>query len=434
MKTLTLILLLCLALTVMAHDYVPAPPQDHPILLKGGTAFTITDGTLEDTDVLFDNGRIAAIGRDLTPPDGCEIIDVAGKHVYPTMVATGTSLGLTEIGAVRATNDAREVGRINPDVQTRMAYNPDSEIIPTTRSNGVGYAQIMPGGSLLQGRSCLVNLDAWTQEDAVEVSEVALHLAWPAVTISTGWWEERSAEEQKKDMIKNREAIGRTFDDAHAYYLARKANPNIEIDSRWEAMVPVFDRELPVWVHANDYRQIEQAIAFSRRYGFRMVLLGGCDAALAIDLLKENSIPVVYGYSTALPNRSDNDYDQAFIVPRLLYDAGIPFCIGKFSATAVRNIAFDAGMAEGFGLDHDIALRSVTLSAAEIMGAESEIGSLEVGKKASIVVSDGDLLDFLTHHVTMMFIEGRKVDLDDKHKELYRKYRDRKGPGAGSGN
>lgn len=426
MKRLSFILLL-LSLTglVLAHDYAPGPRQTAPILLKGGNLYTISDGVKTGYDLLMIGGRIVEIAKDIIPPDNTEVIDVTGQSIYPGLIAPGTNLGLVEIGAVRATIDASEVGRVNPDVQSHMAYNPDSEIIPTVRSNGIAYAEIVPSGSLVRGRSCLLNLDAWTKEDAAEKLLVALHISWPAAGISHGWWEKRTPEEQKKQNAKNRHQLKQVFDDARAYAIAKKADPGVDIDSRWEAMMPVLSGELPVFIHANDYRQIEQAVAFCQERGLRMVLMGGEEAWKVTDLLTANKIPVIYARSHGLPMRSDDDYDQAFKIPAQLAEAGVKFCFGSEGSWSVRNLPFDAGQAVAFGLDKDVALRAMTLTAAEILGDAENIGSLEVGKKATVVVSDGDIMDHLTHNVTRMFIEGRVVNLDNKHKELYRKYRDR---------
>jgi len=422
-------LLLCIAallapaVFVTAHDYIPGAPQTVPILLKGGTLYTVSDGVQETTDLLFENGRITQIARDIVPPENTRVIDVTGKHIYPGLIAAGTKLGLVEIGAVRATVDQTEAGRVNPDVQTHVAYNPDSEIIPTLRSNGIAYAEIAPDGPLLAGRSCLLNLDAWTKEDAAVNLNVGLHLYWPDVAISRGWWEQRSPEKQREAQKKEREELRRAFEDALAYRTAKAADPNIEVDSRWEAMRPIFDRTLPVFVHADDCRQIEEAVQFAREFGLRMILVGGREAWKLTELLKQNDIPVLYGYSHALPMRQDDPYDQAFATPRLLREAGVRFGIAILSTWSARNLAFDAGQAAAFGLDRDAALRAVTLSVAEILGADEKIGSLAVGKNATLVVSDGDILNPLTCRVTQMFIDGREVNLDDKHKELYRKYR-----------
>lgn len=427
MKTLLVALAIgVVALSAFAHDYTPGPKQDHPVLLKGGTLYTVSDGVKTHTDLLFDNGRITQIAENITPPDNAEVIDVTGTCVYPGLIAAGTSLGLIEIGAVQSTDDRGELGKINPDVSAAMAYNPDSEILPTVRSNGIAYAQIVPGGNMLRGRSCLLNLDAWTREDAAERLNVGLHLTWPAVGVSHAWYEQRTPEQQKEAQRRAREELRQAFEDALAYKRAKDANPNIDIDSRWESMLPVFTGELPIFINADDLRQIEEAIHFADEFGFRMVLVSGDDAWKATDLLKRYDIPVIYGDCRGLPPRQDEPYDLAFAVPHLLQQAGVKFCIGSWGATGVRNLPFDAAQAVAFGLSREDALRAITLSAAEILGDGEQTGSLTVGKKATIVVSRGDILDVLTHGVTRMWIGGRAVDLDNKHKELYRKYSEKK--------
>jgi imidazolonepropionase-like amidohydrolase len=267
-----------------------------------------------------------------------------------------------------------------------------------------------------------MNLDGWTREDAAEKPVVALHMTWPAVAIIDAWWMEKSAEEQKKEMDENRAALGTLFEDARAYSLAKQVDPKIKVDSRWEAMLPVFTRELPVVIYADDYRQIDEAVAFSKKYGFRMILAGGREAWKAADLLKANDIPVVLAPTTSMPMRHDDDYDLAYRIPGMIAKAGLKFCIATFGSSDTRNLPFQAGNACAYGLDKGNALRSITLSPAEIFGVDKDLGSLEVGKKATLIVSKGDILDPLTHGVTLAFIEGRKVDLDNRQKELYRKY------------
>ncbi|MCX6835951.1 MAG: amidohydrolase family protein, partial [candidate division Zixibacteria bacterium] len=383
---------------------------------------TVANGIRENTDLLFDKGMITQIAANITPPPDAIVVDVTGKKVYPGLIALGTTLGLTEIGAVRATNDISETGRINPDVQSHMAYNPDSEIIPTVRSNGIAYAQIVPGGPLINGRSCLLNLDAWTKEDAAVEMNLGLHVVWPNTGVSVGRRDRRSAEEQREANARDLADLYKAFDDALAYKLAKEANPNTPVDSRWEAMVPVLSGKLPLFVHANDYRQIEQAIEFAKKRNLRMILMGGNDAGKAADLLVANNIPVVYFATMGLPAHQDDPYDQAYTVPRLLYNAGVKLCLAVGGATGVRNLPFEAGHTVGFGLPADAALRSITLTPAEVLGVADRLGSLEVGKRATIVVSEGDIMDHLTHNVTHLFIDGRAVDLDNKQKELYRKY------------
>ncbi|MCB2231568.1 amidohydrolase family protein [bacterium] len=423
-RILNLVALLALVLSgaASAHDYVPGAPQSQPILLKGGDLYTVAAGVLPHTDLLFENGRITQIGPDIIPPENTNVIDISGKRVYPGLIDMATTLGLIEIGEVRATNDQTEQGRVTPEVTAATAYNPDSELLPTVRSNGITTVLVYPGGSLIQGRSSLMNLDGWTREDAAEKPVAALHVTWPRTRIVTAWWMQQSPEEQKKENAKNRDELSKAFEDAHAYYIAKKADPSIPVDLRWEAMLPVFDRELPVIIYANDYRQIEQAIAFGRKWNLRFIIAGATEAFRALDLLKEHNVPVIVRRVLDLPPGQDDPYDAAFTLPHLLHEAGVPFAIATYSSWASRNLPFHAGMAVAFGLSKEEGLRSITLTPAEMLGVDGEIGSLEVGKKATLVVAAGDILDMMSHRVEMMFIEGKSVDLNDRHKELYEKY------------
>lgn len=420
---ITAVLIILISSIALAHDYVPSPPQDQPIMLKGGDLYTISNGILKETDLLFEDGKISQIGKNITPPDNCEIIDVSGKNVYPGLIDPNTILGLVEIGDLGVTRDVSEKAKNTADLQSSVGYNADSEIIPTVRANGITTALIVPGGSLIRGRSSLMNLDGWTREDSMEKQNIGLHISFPRMNVSTAWWISQSAEEQKKDNAENLKALYEIFDNALAYYKAKKAGKYPENDVNFEAMMPLFSKELLVFIHAWEYRQIESAIKFTQKYGLKMILVGGYDSWRLADKLIELDIPVIVTDPQSLPYRQDESYDFCYSLAGRLNEAGIKFCISAGGYTGVRNLPFQAAQTVAFGLPKDIALRSITLSTAEILGVEKDLGSLEVGKKATIVVSDGDIMDHITHDVSLEFIDGRKVDLNSKQKELYQKYR-----------
>ncbi len=429
MKYLTATLIVGLGVSVLAHVYVPGKKQSQPILLKGGDLYTVSDGVLAKTDLLFENGRITQIGANLAAPPNAQTIDVSGKRVYPGLIDGASGLGLVEIEGVRATRDNAEVGRVHPEVQSLVAYNPDSELIPTVRANGVLLGVVAPEGGVICGRSALMKFDGWTREDCVEKADAALHLNWPSVAISTSPWVEKTAEEQKKEMADNREDLRKAFETAKAYFTARKAGTQKEVDQRWEAMMPIFDQSMPVYINANDARQIEEAVQFGREHGLRIIICGGREAYRVTDLLKANNVPVVLGRVQLLPYREDDDYDAPYKLPKLLQDAGVKFCLSYGYATwASRSLPFQAAQAVAFGLDRETALRSLTLSAAEILGVEKDLGSLTVGKKATLIVSEGDILDPITQRITHAFIDGRVVDLNNRHKQLYEKFRQKPYP------
>lgn len=425
-RRLLLILMLLGCGTLQAYDEIPGKLPGHPVLFKGGDLYTVANGVMPATDILIDGDKITAIGKDLTAPPDAEVIDVTGQRVYPGLIDPATVLGLIEIDEVRATDDRSEVGRIHPEVQAHVAYNPDSDIIPTIRCNGITTALIVPRGGVIAGRSSLMNLDGWTWEDAGVKLDLGLHVNWPRERILTAWWMQRTAEEQRKDNAENRRQLTKAFADAKAYYLARQAGVDKGLDERWEAMTPLFTGDMKLFINADDYGQIEQAVHFAKDNGFKMILVGGKDSWQLTDLLRENDIPVVLGRVLELPAREDDPYDMAYSVAGILARAGVKICFSsEYDATGVRNLPFQAGEAIAYGLDPETALRAVTLTTAEILGVADQIGSLETGKKATIVVSGGDILNPLTAKVRMVYIDGRPVDLNNRNLELYNKYRTR---------
>jgi len=414
---------LAAALPAAAHDRLPGEDQTAPVLLQGGDLYTVSGGVLRATDLLFEDGKITAIGKGLEPPAGGEVVDVSGRRVYPGLIAPGTSLGLVEIGAVRATRDLDEVGTMNPEVAAHAAFNPDSELIPTVRSHGVTTVQVAPGGELVRGRSSILHLDGWTKEDAAVVLIDGLFVTWPRVAV-LDWWFMPPVEEQRKQMAEQRREIREAFETARAYHEAREAGAEIEIDLRWEALRAVWSEGLPVYVAAPDYRQILEAVDFADEHELSLVLVGPADAYRLTELLVEREIPVLLDATTNLPYRDDADYDAQFRQAARLHEAGVRFGIGLLDANwSARNLALEgAGAAIAWGLPADAALRAITLSNAEILGIADREGSLEVGKDATLFVSRGDVTDTLGHDVTHMWIQGRPVDLDNRHRELYRKY------------
>lgn len=424
----SLILFITTVTSLYAHDIVPGKKQTKAIALTGGTIYTVSGPVIPNGTIVFNKGKIIAVGgAEVRIPPGAEVIDVSGKHIYPGLIITNSTLGLLEIELVRATADVSEVGQINPNARADVAYNPDSDIPPTIRSNGVTTAQIVPQGGLLSGTSAIINLDGWTIEDAALVRQAGIHLNWPWMRVIKAWWMQTPEEEQKKNIDKNLKAIEKAFEDSKQYWLAKKGNQtgDFKIDARWEAMVPLWEGKIPLYVDAGEYKQIEAAVALAKKYNLRMILVGGDDSWMLTDLLKENNIPVILKRVHSLPDREDDDYDTFLKLPKTLLDAGVKSCLsntGFFGHWDVRNLPFLAGTSVAYGMDKANALRSITLWPAEIIGISDRMGSLEVGKDATIIVSSGDIMDALTNDIVYEFIQGKKVDLDDKHKRLYRKY------------
>jgi imidazolonepropionase-like amidohydrolase len=411
--------------SVFANNEIPGAPQTKPIAIVGGKVFTVSHGIIENGTVVFDKGKIVAVGASVDIPKDAQVIDAKGKNVYPGMIAPNTTLGISEIDAVRATQDVSEVGLINPNVRGDIGYNPDSEIPPTVRTNGITTAEITPQGGFISGTSSLMDLDGWTREDMDVKASLGVHVYWPAMSISHGWWITQSDEEQQKSIEKNLDTLFKAFREAKEYWLAKKQDTTIPKDVRWEAMLPVFDGKEPLFVHASNLRQIRSAIDYCSKENLRMVLVGGTDAWRILPLVKDKNIPVVLDRVNALPARDEEDYDAGYSLPKKLYDAGIQFCFSEDGSWPQRNLPFQAATSIAFGVPEDAALRAVTLSTAEILGVADRLGSLDAGKDANIVISTGDLLDIQTNNVVQEFIQGRNVDLNNKQKDLYHKYEEK---------
>lgn len=408
-----------------AHDMVPGKASDTPVLLTGLTVHTATDGVKHDTDVLIQNGKIAAIGQDLTKPDNATVLALDGKHLYPGLIALANQLGLIEIEAVRATDDSKEVTDTNPDLTAKVAYNADSEVIPTVRSNGFAYSLVYPAGSMLMGQSSLLQLDAWNYQDALVADNVALHLRWPNTSTLGSYWQKKPVKELVEENAEQLQTLQHYFANAKAYYDAAQAGLNTGIDSRWHRMMPLFSGKLPLFVHADDERQMRQAMLLAKEYSLPLTIVGGRDSWRMADELAQANVAVIFTAPYGLPTRGDENYQQAYRTPAILQQAGVNFALSLDGYWDTRNLVFAAGQAISYGLTSEQALRSITINAAKIAGVAQNIGSIEVGKAASLVVSDGDIFDYLGHKVSHLWIDGRPVDLNNRHKQLHTKYQQR---------
>ena len=414
---------------LLSSDQIPAPNQDHPILIQGGTIHTISHGILENADILFVDGKITSVGHNLDIPAEAEIIDASGQHVFPGLISAGSTLGLQEIGAVRATRDYAEVGAVNPNVRANVSYNPDSELIPITRSNGILLALSVPRSGLISGTSSLMMLDGWTWEDATLMHPVGLHLFWPSMNIPKPKPGKQKEKKDKDSRLKSIQKIDDLIQESRAYaQLKATGSPSFKHNLRLEGMLPVITGDIPMFIHANEVRQIEAAVYWAERQSVKMVLVGGKDSWRVTQILKDREIPVIYTQTHSTPMRRFEQYDQAFITPSQLYAAGVKFCISNsespFQTPHIRNLPYHAAKAASYGLSWKEALRSITLSTAEILGVEDQVGSLEASKDATFFIADGDILDIRTQ-VNMAFVQGRRVDLSDRHKTLYSKYRNK---------
>lgn len=422
-KLLTIALMLVGFGTAGAQS-VPTPgaAQEKPIYLENGTIHLGNGEVVENGGVLFDKGKIVQAGVIRGRIGDVDKIDLQGKHVYPGLIAPVTQIGIDEIESVRATDDRQEVGAVNPNARAIIGYNTDSRVTPTLRSNGILLAQIAPSGNLFRGTSSIVQLDAWNWTDAAVVIDDGVHLQWPRLTVFNAWWAP-PVEEQKKRTKENLKRVDVAMDDARAYLAATQSGRPYQKDLRWEALIPVLKGEKPLFIHANTEKEIRSALSFALKYKVRMVLVGGADCWRLTAELKKYNIPVILRKPQSLPRLQDADVDQPFKTPKMLQDAGVLYCLSMRDFWNQRNLPFQAGTAAAHGLTKEEALQSITLNSAKILGIDSLVGSLEEGKDATLIVSEGDLLDMRTSRVTHAFIQGRAVDLGNKQKDLYQKFK-----------
>jgi imidazolonepropionase-like amidohydrolase len=433
MKRTNILLLISVFLCsacALASDAIPAAKQKKPIALIGGTIHTVSGAVLENATILFDKGKIVALGTNVSIPADAERINVAGKHVYPGIIDSYTSMGLTEIGSVRGTIDQSETGLINPNVRVEVAVNPESELIPVARANGVAITATMPSGGLISGLGAALMLDGWTWEDLTLKRGIGLVVNWPSMVYTPSPRFRVTKEEWQKQRDDQLKALREAFADARAYMTARAAEkqkgvPVHDSDPRWQAMIPVLQGTIPVFVEANELTQIQSAITWAGNEGVKLVLVGGRDAWMVRDQLKAKDIPVIITDIQSPPSRIWQGYNEVFALPMRLQQAGVRFCItGDGSPSNSRNTAYHAANAAAYGLPKDEALKSVTLYAAQILGIADKVGSLEVGKDATLIVTTGDPLE--PQSVTeSMFIQGKKIDLNNKHQQLYLKYKEK---------
>jgi imidazolonepropionase-like amidohydrolase len=418
-------LLLSAFFTYGQANISPALAQLKPVVVTGGTIHVGNGQVINNGYIVFDKGKITAVGEGSVPNTaGADIIDATGKQVYPGFICPVTTLGLVEIEeGARGTVDEAETGEFNPNVRSIVAYNTDSKVIPTVRSNGILLAQPTPSGGVISGQSSVVQLDAWNWQDAAYKTDIGIHLTWPVARANTrrrvvptpGIPQESPAERAQKAT----DAIENLFTEAKAY--AEISKPEI-INVRFEAMRGLFNGSKKLFVNADGAKEIIQAVAFAKKFGISEVIVGGNESYLVTDVLKENNVPVILKETQRLPDRDEDDVYLPYKLPKMLQDAGILYGLTGIGFWRQRNLSFEAGQAAGYGLTKEQALSMITLNNAKILGIDKTTGTLEVGKDANLFISTGDALDMISINVVKAFIQGRDINLDNLHKQLYRKF------------
>ncbi|MEY3542114.1 MAG: hypothetical protein RLZZ204_926 [Bacteroidota bacterium] len=426
-KILLNLLALIAVVSINAQETVyPAKKQEGPVFIMNGTVHVGNGQVLNNTSIEIKDGKITAIGTNITPSAGAIVADAKGKHVYPGLILANSNLGLIEINSVRATADASEIGDYNPSIRSLVAYNTDSKVINTLKSNGITHANIVPAGGTISGSSSVVQLDAWNWEDAAYAADNGMHMNMPALfnrpnRFAAFLGQQGPQQDPIKRGLEQIEEVKVFFREANAYLSqSQHATTNL----KFEAVRGLFTKKQKLYIHCDVVREILAAIDFKNEFGFDVVLVGAGESYQVAELLKKNNIPVILSQMHALPTLADDAVDLPYQLPALLHKAGVLFAINDEDGQhRGKNLPFNAGTAAAYGLPKEDALASITLNAAKILGIADRTGSLEVGKDANIVISEGDILDMRSSNISMVMIQGRIASLTDKHKQLYERYK-----------
>ncbi len=410
---------------VFAQETIlPGNAQNETIALTNATIHVGNGQVISNGSVVLKNGKITEVGTSVST-SGAKVIDCKGKHIYPGLILTASQLGLAEVNSVRATIDASEIGEINSSIRSIVAYNTDSKVINTLRTNGILLANVIPAGGIISGSSSVVQLDAWNWEDAAYKMDIGIHFRMPSLLIRTGgrrggFGGQQSNVDPVKRGLEQIENVKTFFREAKAYLTESKHE---NTNPKYEAVRNLFNRNQKLFIHCNIVKEMLLAVDFAKEFGFDVVLVGAVDSWQIADILKQNNIAVILNQLHDLPTMIDDDIDQPFKTPAMLQKAGVFFCINDDDGQArYRNLAFNAGTASAYGLTKEEALSAITLNAATILGIADKTGSIETGKDANIVVSEGDILDMRTNIITNAFIQGRQIDLNNKQMQLADKY------------
>ncbi len=414
--------------TARAQDDVyPVREQPGSVVITNATIHVGNGQVIENGSIEMSGGKIIQVGSQIsaTQPNA-RIIDGKGKQVYPGLILPVTDLGLKEIAnGVRGSNDYEEIGEYNPSIRSIVAYNTDSRIINTLKANGILLANVTPKGGTISGSSTVVQLDAWNWEDAAYKMDIAIHLNLPSFisrpnrfALFLGLPIDRT--DPTKQALEKMDEIKSFFRQAKVYI---NEPVHKETNLKFEALRGLFDRSKKLFIHADQVKQMLVAIDFVKEFGFDVVIVGASESYQIADLLKQNNIAVILQQQHELPATEDDDVDQPYKTPYQLQKAGVLFALNdEHDETRYRNLMFNAGTAAAYGLTREQALQAITLNSARILGIDATTGSIEKGKDANIVISEGDILDMRTSIISAAFIQGRQVSLENKQTQLYQRY------------
>ena len=429
MKQIIKIASLLLVSVGMQAQNIPAPSQSKSTLIMNGIAHLGNGNIIENCAIGFKDGKLLLVADakliriDMSSYQN--VIDATGKHIYPGFIAPNSTVGLVEIDAVKASSDESEIGSFTPNVRSIIAYNSESKVVETVKLNGVLMAQVTPRGGRITGTSSVVQLDSWTWEDAILKENDGIHLNFPTTFRKSGWWAEPGTIEANKEYLKQVDEINQFLAQAKAYNAEASKEKNLVLES----MRGIFDGTQTLFINANEEKQIIDAVRVAKDSGVKkIVIIGGYQAYKVADYLKQNNVPVLINKPHDLPNLDSDDIDLPFKQAKLLTDAGVLVAIensGDKERMNTRNLPFNAGTAAAYGLSKEQALQLITLNTAKILGIDNQCGSLEVGKDATLFISEGDALDMRTNKLTKAFIQGRDLLLESHQTKLYKKYKEK---------
>lgn len=404
----------------------PAPENNGLIFITHATIHVGNGNIINDGTIRINKGKIEKVGANIPVPADAKVFDVKGKQVYPGLISAISNLGLREVaGGVRGTNDYQELGSMNPSIRSIVAYNTASNVTNVLRSMGILLANIIPqdedgSNQLISGTSSVVQMDAWNYEDAAYKIDGQMHFNMPSLVTRRSRFSPGSQEDPLKKALEQIESVKTFFKEAKAYLTE---SVHKETNLNYEATKNLFDKKQKFFVHCNSVKEMLLAIDFVKEFGFDVVIVGGADSWQIAPLLKQNNIPVILSQCHALPVANDDDVDQPFKTPYLLQKAGVLFALADNDGTTRgRNLMYNAGTAASYGLSKEEALSAITLNPAKILGIDNVTGTLEEGKDANIIVSEGDILDMEHSIVDVAFIQGRKINLDNRQSQLAERY------------
>ena len=419
-------------------------------------------------------GKIVAVGAKdaVAIPVGATVTDATGMHVYPGMFDADTQMGLREIDSMRETVDSREYGDFNPELRAAVSVNPDTDLLPEARANGILSVVTAPEGGTISGQGAVLSLNGWTWEELATDPSVGMYLQFPRMgqrrfretahrceETAGGHMEENDpylrsgayvpggttdtramrfgmlpamlgadepdpAEKEEERVEKALKPLNEFLESAKRYRMAKEAGTLKRADTKWEAILPVLDGSKPFFVRADREKDIKTAVNWAKKNGFRMVLVSGQESDKCADLLAREKIPVILGSVQNLPRTQDAPYDDAYTIPAKLAKAGVQFCLTAGETSNVRRLPWQAAMAASYGLDPDTALKAITLTPAQITGHDSHLGSIETGKDATLIITTGNPLK-ITSVVKAAYIKGELINLTTRQKQLYDRYQSR---------